>query len=104
MKLPVINGENINLRGFKSSDLDAIVEYANDKQVSKFLPLMPYPYNANHAQYWINLSRREARIDKSYNFGIELCDSKKIIGGISFKNLNMTDLNAEVGYCIGRKH
>jgi RimJ/RimL family protein N-acetyltransferase len=103
MKLPVLKGEHINIRGFRLSDIESIVEYANDEQVSKFLPIMPYPYTIKDAKYWVNLSRREARTDKSCNFGIELSDSKKVIGGITLKNLNMTDLNAEVGYCIGRR-
>ena len=104
MRLPVIKGKLVNLRGLKRSDADSILKYADDHLVAKFLPLMPNPYSIKDANYWINLTQRQARLDKSYQFGIEYPETGEIIGGIGLKNINKIDLNAEVGYCLGRRY
>ena len=103
MQLPILQGKKINLRRPVPSDAEDILKYAGDAAVARFLPLMPHPYTLDDAHQWINSARRSRQKDTAYDFGIEHRQHKKIIGGISLKNINREDRNAEVGYCLAKE-
>ena len=103
MKLPILQGKKINLRRPVPSDAEAILKYASDTAVARFLPLMPYPYTLADAHAWIKFARRSRQKDTAYEFGIEHREHQRIIGGIGLKNINREDRNAEVGYCVAKE-
>jgi [ribosomal protein S5]-alanine N-acetyltransferase len=50
----------IELREFIESDADALVELANNKNVSRYLTSdFPFPYTADDAQWWIGTGSKE---------------------------------------------
>lgn len=54
----------ISLRDYKESDVDRLVELANNEAVSRFLiDSFPYPYTKADAQWWIRTGRCD-RISK----------------------------------------
>lgn len=101
MQLPILTGESVKLRRFKRSDVDAIVNYANDKMVSKYLPKMPHPYDTSDALDWVNYTHRSARCDSAYHFGIEW--KGDIVGSVGLKHFNLKDRSGEIGYCVARR-
>jgi len=103
MPLPTLKGELINIRQLRRSDAESITKHANDARVAKYLPMLPHPYSLKDAHEYINSSFRKARKKTCYYFGIELPESGEIIGGISLRNINLPDSNAETGYMLGRK-
>lgn len=103
MKLPVLEGNHVRLRGLKRSDAECLRRYADDPRVARYLPLMPHPYQAEDARQWINFAGRSARKDQSYAFGIEYKQTREIIGGISLKQIHTRDRSTEIGYWLARK-
>jgi len=103
MPIQTLRGSRIDLRRLRRSDAGSIQKYANDPAVARFLPLLPHPYGMNDAREWINLTHRTSRNNSAYHFGIENSESSEIIGMMSLRNINRTDLNAEVGYWVARK-
>ena len=103
MALPTLKGDLINLRQIRRSDAESIQRHANDPDVAYFLPLMPHPYSLDDAFSWINTTHRLARKREGYHFGIELKETREVIGVIGLKCLNWKDSNSEVGYWLGRQ-
>lgn len=102
MKLPILNGKLIRLRPLKRSDIRSIASNANNPEVAKYLPLLPYPYSVDNAREWINISQASARKDTGYHFGIERISESGVIGVIGLTNLNTNDKNAETGYWLAQ--
>lgn len=98
--------ERLILRPIKNSDRESIVENINDINVSKWLLVVPYPYTEKDAMDWIKISKSKWRTKekKEYNFGIELKDIGKIIGGIGINKIDNRQGKASVGYWLGKKH
>ena len=103
MALPTLKGKLINLRQPRRSDAESITEHANDRRISKYLPVLPHPYTVEDARGYINRSFRLARNGSTYLFGIEHPETGAIIGGVGLSAINRPDRNAEVGYWVGRR-
>jgi len=94
------------LRGLKKTDLGSLVENINNKKVSKWLLVVPYPYTKKDAINWMNdCAKKWKRKDQvGYPFGIELKEEKNIIGGINLMKVNKVQGKSEVGYWLGEKY
>lgn len=103
MALPVLEGENIILRQLRLSDAASLASAANDKRNAQFIPHFPYPYSLANAKSWIRKTHRLARKDAEHHFVICDKNSGQPIGMIGLKAINRHDLNAEVGYWVGRR-
>lgn len=97
-----MKGDRINLRPFKPSDAKTLQRYANDPKVSRYLPLMPYPYSLDNARSWIKQSRQAARDNRSYAFAIEHVERNEIVGGVSLEEVRCQDRAAGIGYWLAR--
>lgn len=106
MVIPVTEGRRIVLRALKKSDAKSIQENLNDKEVSTYTRVIPYPYTLRHALNFIKISQQHSgsRSREEYSFGIEIKESRKIIGVISLTHIDHQNRNAEVGYWLGKKH
>ncbi|MBI5065892.1 GNAT family N-acetyltransferase [Candidatus Woesearchaeota archaeon] len=100
-------GTRIILRTLKNSDAHSIYENAKDKIVGKYTSL-PRPYRLKHAVELIkNLHRSPQKTKKektSYDLGIELKETNKIIGMVALFKIDKTSKNAELGFWLGKKH
>ncbi len=94
------------LRQVTNLDIEDIVENINNIKVSKWLLVVPYPYKKKDALSWIDHQKKELnkKPRDSYQFGIELKEEEKIIGGIGLNKVNRKQGTAEVGYWIGEKY
>ncbi|MBI4152108.1 GNAT family N-acetyltransferase [Candidatus Woesearchaeota archaeon] len=98
-----INGKRINLRTLKKSDAVSLAHYANNPDIAHYT-LLPYPYRLKDAQDFIRKTQKNFKMKTAYELGIELKDSKEIIGMISLTNINKKNKNAEVGYWLGKEY
>jgi ribosomal-protein-alanine N-acetyltransferase len=101
MVLPQLTGNHICLRQLKRTDIPALECEANDQTISRFIPVIHFPYTAEHARRWVNRTWRLARNDSAYQFGIEQLSKKTIIGMMGLKNINPFDRNGELEYWLG---
>lgn len=89
------------LRPWKASDLDSLVENANNPNIARFLRnLFPHPYTRKDGEEWIE---RISAMEKPNILSITV--DGKGVGGIGIHP--MSDVyfkNAEIGYWLGETH
>ncbi len=99
-----IKTKRLTLREIQESDIDSIVEFAGDLEISQYLLLVPHPYTREDAKFWVNLceekAKKEPRTD--YELAIEL--NKKLIGAIALTDINTSQGTASIGYWLGKPH
>ena len=100
----VLKGKRIYLKIPTMKDVDGIVKHINDKQVSRFLETVPYPYKQKDAKIFIKeRANKHLKEKKGYFFSIFLKDNDEIIGGMCLSDISKQHKNAQIGYWIGRK-
>lgn len=89
----------ISLRRWLRSDIDALVRYANNRNVwINLRDRFPHPYTKSDAEAWIGLCDQQG--EPVHNFAIDL--KGEAIGGIGFESMSdVHRLTAEIGYWIG---
>ena len=72
-KMTILKSKNFILRPYRKIDEKSLVENINDKNVSKFMSTVPFPYRLKDARYWINRSKKAERKKRKneINFAIE---------------------------------
>lgn len=88
------------LRSWKRSDLDSLVRYANNRNVSINLrDIFPYPYTMRDALNWYEIVRDS---EPETSFAIAVAD--EAVGGIGFTLENdVSRRSAEIGYWLGEE-
>jgi RimJ/RimL family protein N-acetyltransferase len=96
MRLEIANGYFI--RPYQPADLDALVKYANNRNVWLGLrDLFPHPYTSDNGLAWLAKVRDE---DPRTNFAI--ASEGGVIGGIGVAiQTDIHRLTAEIGYWLG---
>jgi len=94
------------LRPITLKDATSIIENINNINISKWLLVVPYPYKKKDALFWIKSSQKKAKEKpkKDYPFGIELKETRKIIGGIGLHKVDKYHGKADLGYWLGQKY
>jgi len=89
------------LRPFRASDVDALVEVANDRDIWLNLrDRFPHPYLRHHAESWI-----EARAQQEVQTNLAICVDDRAIGSIGvIPGTDIERVNAEIGYWIGQAY
>ena len=89
------------IRDFKIDDINALVTYANDYDVSKFMrDSFPFPYTKDNAEQWVNL----VITNKSLLY-FAIANEKELIGGIgavAFDDVHR--YTSEVGFWLGKPY
>lgn len=98
-----LTGRNIVLRKLTLADADSVTENVKDKEIIKWLLVVPYPYRKIDAVRFIRSRQNERRARKSFTFGISLKADKDVIGIIDLSDIDWDDKKAEIGYWIGKR-
>ena len=66
----ILKSENFTLRPYRRGDEESIVENINNKQISRYMSTVPFPYKLKDAKYWVNhnLILDKSRNKKEINF------------------------------------
>ena len=90
---------SFQIREFQSNDVEALVKYANNYAVSKFMrDSFPYPYTKENAVKWINY----VKINYSKLF-FAIANENELIGGIgAVLQTDVHRFSAEVGFWLGQ--
>lgn len=90
----------IRLVSIEDKHAESFVKLLNNRNVSKWLLSVPFPYTIDHANSFIELSRSEAYRKSNISFAIE---SEGIhVGGIGLHFKDMK--NAEAGFWLGEEY
>eukprot|EP01084_Bolivina_argentea_P022411 41653_1 len=108
---------NCDLRFVKESDAEQLANMVT-KDVVQYLRRMPYPYNINHAKWWVNMSKKNCEKyaefllsnDKdekeeyfafdAISFQIVNKENDSIIGGMGVMRNSLEHHRAEVGFWL----
>ena len=99
MRLDLGNG--FIIRPYRDSDLDSLVEHANNPNVSRNLEdRFPYPYTAEDARKWLAEVREQAPLTS-----FAIADEAGVIGGIGLLlHRDIYRVTAELGYWLGEAY
>lgn len=105
MKAYRLEGKRVTL----SNDLNpkyarTLAAIANDRDIHRNIGghSFPYPYTEMDARFFLEKNREEGRQFFAIDFLIFAED--KLVGVIGLSSVNRTDLNAHVGYWIGKDY
>ena len=86
------------IRSFHKNDIESIVRYGNNRNVSIHLrDTFPYPYRRSDAQAWLKFVATQS---PEANFA--LASQEELVGGIGLRLLGDVDcVSAELGYWLG---
>ncbi len=104
MPLPELKSDRLTLRQLRRSDAVSLQKHADDRKVVRWLAMLPSPYTLENAYDWVKTTHRFVRKDTSYPFGIQLNETKEIIGMIGYHEIDRRSMNMELGYWLGRKY
>ena len=97
----IIKTKKFILRPFRKGDEKSLIENINDKNISKYMSIIPYPYPKKDADKWIKncINQKKTKHRKEFVFAI---DKNGVIGGIGFSNID--GHKVEFGYWLGRNY
>lgn len=86
------------IREFQPNDVEALVKYANNYAVSRFLrDGFPFPYTFDDAVKWIDYVKKN-----NLNFTLAIANDIELIGGIgAIPYVDVHRFSAEVGFWLG---
>lgn len=96
----MLKGKLVNLRAIEREDLDEIMKWVNDQEVTKYLTAFLYPISRVEEEKF--LERAMSRNDTEKNLVIETKEGV-YIGQISLHKIDWKNSNAELGIIIGNK-
>ena len=103
----ILETKRLVLREWSKWDINDLFEGLNNKEVTKWLAHVPFPYTKKDAKEWIVFCVKNSKKGKnrdSYEFAIELKSEKKVIGGISLSRINKFQGTAGGGIWINAKY
>lgn len=103
MKIPVIKGKKFILRPFKEGDEKALVKNLNNKNISKNLLNLPFPYRLKDAKSWIEINLKEYQNKKSSMAGFAIDVGGNLVGSIAFHNI-VPGHKAMIGYWLAEDY
>lgn len=98
-----LHGERVVLRKLGMKDASAIKNILNDREVSKYMYRMSYPYGLGHARELIQSTLNR---EDGYGLGISLRGSNELVGYVGVHGMYKFDdyKSANIEYWIGKKH
>jgi [ribosomal protein S5]-alanine N-acetyltransferase len=92
------------MRPFRLSDMEDLIEYANDPEWVRYLVNIPYPYTKKDAEIFLMMFTDPDNWEKLQIFAIVL--GNKVIGEIYLNQREEDRLNgrAELGFSLSRQH
>lgn len=104
MQIYSLKGEKVTL----SNDLDMkhapeLARLANDREIFEKLAAhtFPHPYTVESARDFFDMNREDGASYFAIDFLVFA--GEKLAGAIGLKDINRIDLNAQIGYWIGRE-
>jgi RimJ/RimL family protein N-acetyltransferase len=96
-----MDGKLVRLRAYERSDLDAVMKWINDEEVTAFLGPLVYPLSSIAEEKYIEAAAISSETNKT--FVIEALAEREYIGAISFHAINWLNRSAGLGIVIGDK-
>lgn len=100
---PPLSGDGILLRRLAADDLPWITAACADRELSRYIPSIPYPYSLADAEIFAEQAARGWEAGTSASFVITRADGGAGLGMIALAFAPGDPGMAEVGYWLGRE-
>ena len=100
---PTINSKRVSLRRYSASDVDPIYEIHSDPEVMRYLGGIPM-MDLREAEKFLAKAIEGLRQGQSIEWGIARRSDNRLVGTITFFNLDAVAHRAEIGFSLGRAH
>ncbi|MEW6051723.1 MAG: GNAT family N-acetyltransferase [Candidatus Zixiibacteriota bacterium] len=94
---------SIVLRKLQKADAENLRVLLKDGTISRFT-FVPHPYYRRHAEVFIRQTQTWARLRRGYHFGIELNETRRIIGVVAIFRIDTIHRSAELGCWLGQPY
>lgn len=102
-EVPKLETERLIIRAFTENDVDDLFEYASDEDVAAFLVWDPHKSKADTFEF-LRMSKEVFQNSDIIDWGIELKENGKLIGGISIRKWNDANRCGDIGYVLSKKY
>jgi len=102
LTIPTLAGARLRLRPLQKSDLDRVVELANDAHIAAMTVAIPHPYKRSDADDWLAHSISSAERGEEIAWVIADLASDQVVGAIALTLNPLRKTVATVGYWVGR--
>lgn len=96
---PILTTNRLILDQIKSTDIQDIVNYANNANITDNTRTMPHPYFEKDAIAWIDKASEGFNTGDLFMFAIRIKETAAFIGGIGL-TLDIENNRAELGYWL----
>lgn len=100
---PKLQTQRLKLRELQKDDAKAIAQLANDKNVSRYLSSMPYPYTIEDAKEFMQSSKSDYTKGEKIDFKIIEKSSDKFIGMVGL-DISVRHNHGTIGYWLGKEY
>ncbi len=99
-----ISTERLTLRQFKKSDLEALLAYRNDPEVSRYQGWGQRYSSEQAIEFIAQMSAREAGQIGWTQLAVQLKSTGATIGDVALNSLEFEPQSAMIGYTLAREH
>jgi RimJ/RimL family protein N-acetyltransferase len=99
---PSLTDGVIELRVWLPGDVGFVVEACQDPEVSRYSPVIPFPYTEADALGWFETHQPTQLAGDGIDFAVCEVRTGQPLGAISFNKINGSLDSAEVGYWLAR--
>jgi RimJ/RimL family protein N-acetyltransferase len=96
----VIEGYGVRLRPYRRADVDDLVAGCNDPLTRRFTPVLPSPYTAQDAQWWIDQGVPAINSAGGVAYAIADPGTDRLTGGIGLNRHPGAGERAYIGYWV----
>jgi len=96
----ILETERLVLRPFRLGDVGDVFVYARDPEWSRYLRVLPRPYERKHAEQFV---ARQLLLDRVTHPSWAITLEGAVIGGVNLR-FNFQHRSAEIGYSVARSH
>jgi RimJ/RimL family protein N-acetyltransferase len=97
---PPLRTGQLLLRPWDGDDLPVLVALGQDLSVTRWFPIVPYPYRERDASDWLRSEESARRAGKGIAFAMSCTDSGEVVGGINLGNIDALLRTASIGYWL----
>lgn len=98
--------KRLKLREFDKDDIEGLVEVLDNINITKYLAVVPHPYDKEDAKGFIDKCKKRAEKEPrlGYNFAIENKENSKFLGSISIGKAKKDKEVGVLGYWLGEEY
>ncbi len=100
---PPLTDGVVQLRRWQPEDLDFVVQALQDPEVSRYSPVIPFPYVEADARAWFQTQEPNRIAGDGIDLAVADAVTARAFGAIGLHRVNQLLLTAETGYWLARE-